>query len=185
MGSAMPVNMVRASKFLSLVLRHHPEIIGITLDKNGWADVDALLLALSIRDLPMTFEDLVTVVETNRKRRFAFDEERKRIRASQGHSVAVDLGYPPMVPPALLYHGTTERFLPTIRSEGLLCGRRTHVHLSVDRTTATQVGARRGRPVVLTIDANAMHCDGLTFHVSDNGVWLTEAVPPQYILRWD
>jgi putative RNA 2'-phosphotransferase len=184
----MPINVVRASKFLSLVLRHRPEIIGIVLDKSGWVEVGALLIGLSSHGLPMTIEELVQVVETNNKRRFAFNAARTHIRASQGHSVAVDLGYQMRTPPARLYHGTSENFLHAIRANGVLKGERQHVrqhvHLSVDHATAKQVGARRGRPVVLTIDAQAMHSDGLVFYLSENGVWLTEEVPPHYILNW-
>ena len=169
------------SKRLSFVLRHRPDSVGITLDAAGWVDVPELLAALAGHGLPLTRADLERVVATNDKRRFAFDETRTRIRASQGHSVAVSLGYEPAAPPAELFHGTVERFLQAILREGLHAGNRHAVHLSPDVATARAVGARRGRPVVLRVDSAAMAADGWTFSRSANGVWLVDSVPPSYL----
>jgi putative RNA 2'-phosphotransferase len=170
------VDVVRRSKRLSYVLRHAPDGVGLTLDAAGWVDVDALLAALG-----WTRVELEHVVATNGKRRFAFDDAGERIRASQGHSVAVDLGYVAEVPPAVLFHGTAERNLSAIEAEGLRPGRRHAVHLSPDEATARRVGARHGRPVVLRVDADGMARDGAVFTCSANGVWLVDAVPPAFL----
>ncbi|MHB9760006.1 RNA 2'-phosphotransferase [Streptomyces sp. BYX5S] len=170
---------VRVSKYLSKHLRHQPERIGLTLDEAGWVEIDALLDAARAHGFPIGRAELERVVAENDKRRFAVDGS--RIRASQGHSVAIDLGLPEAEPPAYLYHGTVARFLDAIRREGLKPMNRHDVHLSADRETATRVGARRGRPVVLPVDAGAMHRAGHTFRISANGVWLTAAVPPRYL----
>jgi putative RNA 2'-phosphotransferase len=175
------VDVVRVSKRLSSVLRHRPDSIGITLDDSGWVDVGELLGALAAHGLPLSRADLEHVVATNDKRRFAFDDTGGRIRASQGHSVAVSLGYEPVVPPAELFHGTVQRFLPAILREGLRPGRRHAVHLSPDIATARTVAARRGRPVVLRVDSGRMAADGSTFTRSANGVWLVAEVPPGYL----
>ena len=169
-------DVVRTSKRLSYVLRHHPGSVGLVLDEHGWADVDELLAALRL-----TRAELDDVVARNDKQRFAFDGTGTRIRASQGHSVAVDLGYEPATPPAELFHGTADRFLAAIRAEGLRPGNRHAVHLSADAGTARRVGARHGRPVVLRVDAAAMARDGAAFTRSANGVWLVDAVPPGYL----
>ncbi|MGW0610320.1 RNA 2'-phosphotransferase [Streptomyces sp. NPDC002788] len=170
---------VKVSKYLSKHLRHEPERVGLTLDEAGWVEIDTLIAAAAAHGFRFTREELDQVVATNDKRRFAV--EGTRIRASQGHSAEVDLGLPPAIPPAHLYHGTIAHSLDAIRAEGLRPMNRHAVHLSPDRETATRVGARRGRPVVLGVDAGAMHRDGFVFHVSENGVWLTEAVPPRYL----
>lgn len=177
----MDPSLVRTSKFLSLVLRHDPGKIGLRLDDAGWADVDALLSAAAAAGVRIDRPTLERVVAENDKKRFAFSEDGKRIRASQGHSVDVDLGLQPQTPPELLFHGTATRFVDSIRENGLHSASRTHVHLSADEATATSVGQRHGRPVVLTIAAGRMHRDGHAFYRSDNGVWLTDAVPAQYI----
>ncbi|GAA4307018.1 RNA 2'-phosphotransferase [Streptomyces venetus] len=170
---------VKVSKYLSKHLRHQPERIGLALDEGGWVEIGTLIAAAAMHGFRFTREELDHVVATNDKRRFAV--EGTRIRASQGHSVEVDLGLPPATPPAYLYHGTVARHLDAIRAEGLRPMDRHAVHLSPDRETATRVGARRGRPIVLAVDATAMHRDGHVFHVSANGVWLTQAVPPPYL----
>ncbi|MFE7105875.1 RNA 2'-phosphotransferase [Streptomyces sp. NPDC057575] len=170
---------VKVSKYLSKHLRHQPERIGITLDAKGWVPIDTLLRAMARNNVPLTRAELDHVVAVNDKQRFAV--ENGRIRASQGHTVPVDLDLPPAEPPAYLYHGTVGHALDSIRNEGLRPMARTHVHLSPDRETATRVGARRGRPVVLSVDAGAMHRAGHTFHVSANGVWLTTSVPPEFL----
>ena len=177
----MEKSLVRTSKFLSLVLRHDPGKIGLRLDDAGWAGVDALLSAAASAGVRIDRPTLERVVAENDKKRFAFSEDGKRIRASQGHSVDVDLGLQPRTPPELLYHGTATRFVDSIREQGLRSASRTHVHLSADEATAISVGQRHGRPVVLTIAAGRMHRDGHAFYRSDNGVWLTNAVPAQYI----
>jgi putative RNA 2'-phosphotransferase len=163
------------------VLRHDPAAAGIELDAAGWVDVDVLLAALARHGRPLTREQLDHVVAANDKRRFAYSEDGRRIRASQGHSVPVDLGLEPAAPPPVLYHGTTGRVLDAAFREGLRPMSRHAVHLSADRETAVRVGARHGRPVVLAVDAAAMAAAGRVFRVSANGVWLTDAVPPEYL----
>ncbi|MEU2303584.1 RNA 2'-phosphotransferase [Streptomyces misionensis] len=170
---------IRVSRYLSRHLRHQPDRIGLTLDPAGWADIDELITAAARHGFPLTREELARVVETNDKRRFTIDGA--RIRAAQGHSVPVDLGLPPATPPPYLYHGTVPAAVRAIRAGGLKPMGRHAVHLSADRATATRVGARRGRPVVLTVDAAALHQDGHVFHRSANGVWLTTAVPPRHL----
>jgi putative RNA 2'-phosphotransferase len=171
----------RISKFLSLVLRHRPDTIGIALDREGWVAVDTLLAGCRVHGHDITRALLDDVVATNPKRRFAFSEDGSRIRANQGHSVEVELGYRPQQPPDVLFHGTIADFLPAIRAEGLCKMRRHHVHLSPDAATAAVVGRRRGAPVVLRVLAGRMHGDGHVFFLSDNGVWLTDTVAPRYI----
>jgi putative RNA 2'-phosphotransferase len=172
---------VQLSKFLSLVLRHEPSRFGLTLDAAGWVEVDALLAACAREGTPLTREKLAALVAGNDKQRFAFDETHRRIRANQGHSVAVELGYTPQQPPEHLYHGTVDKFLPAIREQGLRKGERHHVHLSANRGIAAKVGARRGEPVVLLVNAGAMHRAGHKFFISPNGVWLVDAVPPEFL----
>ncbi|MEV6624603.1 RNA 2'-phosphotransferase [Amycolatopsis sp. NPDC051106] len=169
---------IRISKRLALHLRHDPAAAGLTLSPDGWVDVGTLLRALKI-----TREQLDEVVETNNKRRFAFDETGMRIRASQGHSVSVDLGLADAAPPDVLYHGTVAKFLDAIFREGLRPMKRHAVHLSPTLDTARTVGARRGKPVVLRVDAARMAAAGHAFQVSANGVWLTASVPPEYLHR--
>ncbi len=169
------------SKFLSQHLRHQPEAIGLTLQAGGWVAVADLLAACAAHGHPLTRDELDDLVEDNDKQRFAYDEAGQRLRAQQGHSVEVDLGLAPAVPPAVLYHGTAPAALPAIRAAGLQKMSRHHVHLTADEATARRVGQRRGRPVLLTVDAAAWHAAGGVFYRSGNGVWLTEAVPPQYV----
>jgi putative RNA 2'-phosphotransferase len=176
------VMSLRISKFLSLVLRHDPSSIGITLDEAGWTDVDALLAAAARHGVRLTRDELRALVASSDKQRFALSPDGARIRANQGHSVEVDLQLPPREPPAQLYHGTVEPALEGIRELGLLRGSRHHVHLSLDLATATKVGRRRGEPVILTIRAADMHAAGYAFFCSENGVWLTEQVPPRFIV---
>lgn len=171
----------RLSKILSLVLRHDPAHLGLTLDANGWVDVDVLLRQMDQHGYPVTRAELQTVVDTSDKKRFALSEDGLRIRANQGHSVQVDLGLTAQTPPDQLFHGTVDRFLDSIRQHGLKPGDRHHVHLSPDRKTATAVGGRRGKPVILTVDAQRMHQQGHAFYQSANGVWLTDHVPPEFI----
>jgi putative RNA 2'-phosphotransferase len=173
-------NLVSASKFLSLILRHQPEVIGLTLDDAGWADIDTLI-RLSQPHKPLTRALIEQVVAENCKQRFAISEDGRRIRANQGHSIEVDLGFLPVTPPTLLYHGTATRFVDAIRREGLAKRSRQHVHLSADADTATVVGARHGKPVVLIVRAGEMAAVGHAFFHSENGVWLTDAVPVGFI----
>ena len=171
----------RISKFLSLVLRHEPGKIGIVLDEHGWTDCDELIQAASRHSVRFDRATLLEIVRTNDKQRFALSDDGSHIRANQGHSVTVDLALAPKQPPETLYHGTVEKFIGAIRSAGLQKGERHHVHLSPDLTTATKVGQRRGKPVILTIRAAAMANAGHPFFLSDNGVWLTDTVPPEFI----
>lgn len=175
-------DMVKISKFLSLVLRHSPETVGVHLDEAGWANVDELLRACERQGIGLTLEELRMLVDTNDKKRFAFSADGQRIRASQGHSIEVELGYVAQTPPAVLYHGTASRFIAPIKESGRLHkGSRQHVHLSTSQETASTVGARHGKVVVLKVDAQRMQQDGYLFYLSDNGVWLTDHVPLCYI----
>ena len=169
------------SKLLSYILRHSPETIKLKLDENGWADVSELIAKFDLYDLTLDFELLQYVVENNDKKRFAFNEDKTRIRASQGHSIAVELNLNETEPLEYLYHGTVEKFLTDIKLQGLQKMSRQHVHLSADRETANKVGGRRGKPVILTISSGEMHKAGYKFYLSDNNVWLTDVVPAEYI----
>lgn len=177
----MDQRLVRLSKFMSLVLRHDPGAIGITLDPQGWVEVDDLLAAAGRAGTALDRETLLRIVAESDKQRFALSEDGRRIRANQGHSVEVDLALAPLDPPALLYHGTATRFLEGIRRDGLLKQSRQHVHLSADEATAVKVGQRHGRPAVLRVRAGDMAAAGHQFFRSDNGVWLTDHVPPEFL----
>ncbi len=176
-----PKATTRLSKFLSRHLRHQPAAIGLTLQAGGWVNVVDLLAACAAHGHPLTRDELEDLIEDNDKQRFAFDETGGRLRAQQGHSVAIDLQLAPAVPPPVLYHGTVPAALPAIRQAGLQKMSRHHVHLSPDEATARRVGQRRGRPVLLAVEAATLHAVGGVFYRSGNGVWLTEAVPPQYV----
>lgn len=152
------------------------------MDRAGWVSVSALLASCRAHNFPITLEELEAVVRENDKKRFAFSADGDKIRASQGHSVEVELGYMPLVPPPVLYHGTATRRLASIRESGLARGGRQHVHLSADAATAAKVGARHGEPHVIEIQSGRMHADGYKFYCSDNGVWLTEHVPAKYLV---
>lgn len=170
-----------ASKFISYLLRHEPEAAGLTLDPAGWVEVSVLLEACSRHGHSISPDELRELVATNPKQRFALSPDNLRIRANQGHSTPVDLGYEPSEPPDILFHGTVAKNLPSIRASGLQRMERHHVHLSSDEQTAVSVASRRGKSVVLIIDARAMREAGHTFYQSPNGVWLTDAVPPTFI----
>jgi putative RNA 2'-phosphotransferase len=174
---------VSQSKFLSLVLRHQPEAIGVSLDPNGWIDVEVLLEAMARHGKKLSREDLERLVRESDKQRFTLSEDGKRIRANQGHSVEVDLALTPQTPPEILYHGTVDRFLDSILATGLRKGDRHHVHLSANVETAQKVGERRGKPVILEVLSGDMHRAGHPFFLSNNGVWLVEHVPTQFIVR--
>jgi putative RNA 2'-phosphotransferase len=173
--------IIRNSKFLSLVLRHEPERVGLKLSDAGWVGVDELLKAANNHGVSLTLDQLKHIVATSEKKRFAFSEDGLCIRASQGHSVEVDLQYPPQTPPEVLYHGTAERFLESIRQHGLKKMERHHVHLSAETKMTLQVGGRHGKPVLLTIRAGDMHRAGFVFRCSANVVWLVDHVPAEFI----
>ena len=174
---------IRVSKFLALHLRHAPEKIGLTLGPGGWAEVDELLRAAGAAGFPITRAELDVAVAEPTKRRYAYDATGTRIRAVQGHSVSVDLGYTASAPPAELFHGTHLGAVDAILMDGLKPMRRQHVHLSRDVETARVVGARRGKPIILRVDAGGMAADGFEFFRADNGVWLVAAVPPERLSR--
>ncbi|PLK72874.1 RNA 2'-phosphotransferase [Rhizobium sp. TH135] len=169
------------SKFLSYILRHAPESIGLELDSEGWTDIDTLIAKANAAGQAIDQEMLLLTVRDSEKKRLTLSEDGARIRAAQGHSIKVDLGHAPSQPPAQLFHGTATRFLEAILAEGLQPGSRQQVHLSADRETATQVGARHGKPVVLSVNASRMAEGGHTFFQADNGVWLTNHVPAVYL----
>lgn len=172
---------IRTSKFLSLILRHEPERIGLKLGEAGWVSVNDLLQAVNRHGVALTFDQLKHIVATSDKKRFAFSEDGQSIRANQGHSVEVDLQYAPQTPPEILYHGTATRFLDGIRKDGLQKMGRHDVHLSAETKVTIQVGGRHGKPVLLTIRAGEMHQAGFVFRCSTNGVWLVDHVPAEFI----
>lgn len=173
----------KISKFLSLILRHQPETIHLKLDENGWADVSELIAKSVKNRMHFTLEELDEVVETNNKKRFAFNEDKTKIRANQGHSIDIDLALIPQQPPEFLYHGTAEVNIASILEKGIEKRNRQHVHLSSDKETATKVGMRHGKPVILTIRTGEMFKDRIQFYLSDNGVWLTDYVDVKYISK--
>lgn len=169
--------MKKKSKFLSLLLRHRPEKVGLVLDQNGWANVPELLAKTNI-----SMSELLVIVAENDKNRFTFNEDQSKIRANQGHSLKqIDLELQSVEPPNFLFHGTVSKFMQPIRDRGLLKMNRQHVHLSKDRETAIKVGSRRGKPIILSVRASDMYQDGFEFYCSKNGVWLTDHVPTKYI----
>ena len=171
----------KTSKFLSLVLRHEPGKIGLSLDEAGWASVDDLLAKMQSHGHRINRELLIEIVRSSDKQRFAFNDCKTHIRANQGHSIQVNLDYESAKPPPVLFHGTVGKFLEAIAEQGLCKMERHHVHLSADEITASKVGQRRGKPVILKINATKMHEDGYEFFLSANGVWLVEHVPIGYI----
>ncbi|WP_226468907.1 RNA 2'-phosphotransferase [Luteimonas panaciterrae] len=177
----MTANPISTSKFLSLILRHEPEAIGLMLDGQGWAQIDELILLANARGHALSRDLVEQVVRESDKKRFAISDDGLRIRANQGHSIGIDLALTPQAPPSTLYHGTATRFAASIREQGLLKRDRQHVHLSPDTDTAIKVGSRHGKPLVLTIRAGEMHERGMAFFRSENGVWLTDAVAPEFI----
>lgn len=172
----------KTSKFLSLLLRHKPESIGLQLDPSGWADVKELIQKAQKAGVSLTPGKIAAVVATSDKHRFTLSDDGARIRANQGHSVSVDLGLLPKEPPEFLFHGTARYNLAGIRNKGIVAMKRAFVHLSKDRETAIIVGKRHGPPIVLIVQAGKMHGDGFLFYLSANGVWLTEHVPTAYLL---
>jgi putative RNA 2'-phosphotransferase len=177
----MKPNIKKTSKFLSFVLRHKPETIGLNLDENGWVETQELLEKLAKNNKKIDLQSLEEVVANNDKKRFAFNADKTKIRASQGHSIEVNLGYTAIEPPEALFHGTATRFLDSIQEQGLLKGNRHQVHLSKDMGTATNVGSRHGKVVVMKVKALEMHKAGFEFFVSENQVWLTDHVPVEFL----
>jgi putative RNA 2'-phosphotransferase len=173
-------NHIKISRKLSKILRHSPEQIGLKLDKNGWASVAELMEKFEYP--PLSMDILQTVVDNNDKKRFAFNNDKTKIRANQGHSVDIDLALKPSEPPLILFHGTASKNLQSIKSQGLIKGSRQHVHLSVDETTAKKVGSRHGSPVVLKVKTGDMVAANFKFFISDNGVWLIDHVPSRYLV---
>ena len=172
------------SKFLSLVLRHQPASIGIQLDSEGWTNIEILLTQMGKHHQKISFGELLYVVENNDKKRFQFSDDGQKIRAVQGHSsTQVQREYQALIPPDVLYHGTATRFVDSILQNGLIAGSRHHVHLSADLLTATKVGQRHGKVIIFTVDTAQMHQDGFKFFQAENGVWLTETIPPQYLKK--
>lgn len=177
--------LTHISKFLSLVLRHLPETISIQLDQNGWTDVNELIEKANNYGIKFDRETLNHIVETNSKKRFAFNETFDKIRASQGHSVDIELGYSNQKPPTILFHGTADKFVQSILDTGLEKRNRQHVHLSSDLETALKVGQRHGKPFIFKVLAEQMYNDNFQFYISENGVWLTDNVPTKYLKRND
>jgi len=169
------------SKFLSLVLRHKPETIGIELDQNGWVDINELIEKLNKYGIQFDRETLNHIVATNSKKRFAFNDKFDKIRASQGHSIEIELGYTNQKPPKILFHGTSEKSIQSILEKGLKRQNRQHVHLSSDIETAIKVGQRLGKPIVFKVLAKQMYKNNFRFFISENGVWLTDNVPTEYL----
>ncbi len=166
---------------MSLILRHQPSFIGVTLDTNGWLQIDRLINGINKKGIELDKATLLTIVQENDKQRFVISDDGNKIRANQGHSIKVDVELKLTTPPKILYHGTVDKFLESIKSEGLKKMNRQHVHLSADNDTAIKVGARRGKPIILEIDTGKMNEDGFEFFKSKNGVWLTDHVLPDYI----
>lgn len=176
------MSLTRTSRYISLILRHKPETIGITLDEHGWADVDELIAGVS-RTHPLTMKLLEEIVHTDEKQRYSFNGDKTLICANQGHSIPVDVELPKLEPPAILYHGTGQKYVPSIDHQGLLPKSRLYVHLSADKDTAVKVGRRHGPPIVYTVQAGKMFEDGYLFYRSINGVWLTKEVPIEYLAK--
>lgn len=172
---------VDISKFLSLILRHKPDIIGLPLDEAGWGNLDELMEKASKTGVQLSKERIRQAVAASDKQRFAISEDGLRIRANQGHSIVVDLGFEKAEPPELLYHGTASHNLAAIRQQGIVKGNRQYVHLSLDKESAEVIGKRHGKPIVLVVKAGCMHQDGFKFFLSANGVWLTDHVPHDYV----
>lgn len=176
------MTLTQTSRYISLILRHKPETIGITLDEHGWANVDELIAGVS-RTHPLTMKLLQEIVRTDEKQRYSFNEDKTLIRANQGHSISVDVELPELKPPAILYHGTGQKYVESIERQGLLPKSRLYVHLSTDKDAAVKVGKRHGVPVVYMVQAEKMFADGHLFYCSVNGVWLTKKVPIEYLIK--
>ena len=176
------MSLKETSKFISLILRHKPDVIGITLDEHGWANVDELIAGVS-KTHPLNMSMLEQIVAEDEKQRYSFNEDKTLIRANQGHSIPVDVELEEKEPPEILFHGTGEKYVDSISREGLIPKSRLYVHLSADEETAVKVGQRHGKPVVFKVKSGEMHRDGFKFYCSVNGVWLTKSVPVEYLER--
>ena len=174
------MGLKETSKYISLILRHKPETIGITLDEHGWADVGELISGIA-KTHKMNMDILEEIVSTDEKRRYSFNDDKTKIRANQGHSIQVDVELEEMRPPEILWHGTGEKFTGSIDEQGLIPKSRLYVHLSKDEETAFKVGTRHGKPVLYIVKAKEMFKDGYKFFLSKNGVWLTKEVPVKYL----
>ncbi|MCM1133428.1 MAG: RNA 2'-phosphotransferase [Ruminococcus flavefaciens] len=179
----MKQDLTKLSIFISLILRHQPSAIGIELERNGaWADTKELIDGINAgSQYTIDMETLEKIVDDDKKQRYSFNEDKSKIRANQGHSVDVDMGFAEKIPPEILYHGTAERFVDSILAEGLKKGSRQYVHLSADEETASKVGIRHGKPHIFRVLAGEMHRKGYKFHCSENGVWLTDYVPTEFL----
>lgn len=175
------MNKTSLSKYIALILRHKPETIGITLDENGWASVSELLSGINASGNKIDMQTLEEIVAEDEKQRYSFNADKTKIRANQGHSINVDVELKKAEPPEILFHGTGEKFVPSIKSEGLKPKSRLYVHLSKDRETAVKVGSRHGKPVVFEVNSSEMSRNGFEFFLSENGVWLTKIVPAEYL----
>lgn len=171
------------SKFISLILRHKPETIGISLDEHGWASVEELIAGVNRSHHTLDMERLERIVTEDEKQRYSFNEDKTLIRANQGHSIPVDVELEEVTPPEIQYHGTGEKYTASIDEQGLIPKSRLYVHLSGDTETAKKVGTRHGKPVIYNVKSGDMHRDGIVFYRSVNGVWLTKTVPPQYLVK--
>ena len=171
----------KISKFLSLILRHSPEKIGLELDSAGWTNVDDLLTKMNSNGQSINFDILQFIVETNKKKRFGFNSDKTQIRANQGHSIKIEHGFKSIIPPEILYHGTGEKSIESILKTGIEKRNRHHVHLSADKETALKVGQRHGKPVILEVQSLEMKENGYEFYLSENNVWLTDFVPTKFI----
>lgn len=174
------MNLKNTSKYLSLILRHKPETIGIALNEHGWANVDELITGIA-KTHDCSMEILEEIVRTDEKQRYSFNEDKTLIRANQGHSIPVDVGLEEVLPPEKLWHGTGEKYTASIDVQGLIPKSRLYVHLSKDRDTAVKVGSRHGKPVLYIVKSGEMSRDGFPFYLSKNGVWLTKEVPVKYL----
>ena len=175
------MSMTNMGKLISLILRHKPDVVGITLDEHGWANVDELIKGVSKKH-KLTMEMLENIVATDEKQRYSFNEDKTKIRANQGHSINVDVELEEVEPPEILWHGTGEKYVESIKETGLVPKSRLYVHLSDKYTTAVQVGKRHGNPVVFCVKSGQMYTDGYKFYKSKNGVWLTKSVPVEYLV---
>ena len=170
----------KISKYMSMILRHRPEVIGIHLDEHGWADVDELIEGIA-KKKKFNREILEEIVRTDEKQRYSFNDDKTKIRANQGHSISVDLELEPQEPPETLWHGTAEKYVASIEKTGLRPGNRMYVHLSPDIQTAEKVGSRHGKPVIYQVKSGEMYRKGFRFYRSVNGVWLTIMVPVEFL----
>ena len=177
------MDLTKLDRYLALILRHKPEVVGITLDNHGWADVSELIVGIAKNNPRFDMDTVERIVATDDKNRYSFNDDKTRIRANQGHSIPVDVELPPTKPPEFLCHGTGEKYVASIDKEGLVTKSRLYVHLSMDTDTATKVGSRHGRPVLYRVASGQMHRDGYTFYLSVNNVWLTKEVPVKYLKK--